>query len=361
MELMQASRQWAIRPADERFTSLHAMQEHFENQKAHSKAIAVPSRALTVRPVDAKSLEIVGPQGHGYAPTNWAFGQLAQLSGAPAGYLRTLPAELASDCVNFGLQFTRDIEDIGVLIYKNGDSEVRAVTGPKYGRIWNCDIISHLVERFGDGVTGDWRVPGEFGKRVEVTKDNTTLFAGDRDMFIFLADEEHRIENPARDGAPLARGFFVWNSEVGSKTFGMATFLFDYVCCNRIVWGAQAYAEVTLRHTSSAPEKFMDEMRPALAAYANDSSRTITQAIQNAKQARLSGEDGELDKFLTARFGKRIGERLQQVHKDVEGKPIENLWDVTTAATEYAKGIAWQDERVEMERKAGEILQLASA
>jgi hypothetical protein len=41
-------------------------------------------------------------------------------------------------------------------------------------------------------------VPGEFGQRVTVTQDNTTLFASDRDMFVFLADEENRIELPSR-------------------------------------------------------------------------------------------------------------------------------------------------------------------
>src|SRR5436309_2315096 len=92
---------------------------------------------------------------------------------------------------------------------------MRAVTGPRYGRIWNENVVEAMATRFGDGVTGDWRVPGEFGKRVEVTKDNTTLFAGDRDMFVFLADEDHRIEIPnRRNGQPgsLARGFFCWNS-----------------------------------------------------------------------------------------------------------------------------------------------------
>ena len=50
-------------------------------------------------------------------------------------------------------------------------------------------------------------VPGEFGGRVTVTKDNTTLYASDRDMFVFLADEENRIELPNRDGR-LKPGLF---------------------------------------------------------------------------------------------------------------------------------------------------------
>src|SRR5205085_2945852 len=96
-----------------------------------------------------------------------------------------------------------------------------------------------LVERFGDGVSGHWRVPGEFGNRITVTKENTTLFASDRDMFVFLADEDRRIDVPGRrnGSGSMARGFFVWNSETGDKTLGLGFFLFDYVCANRIVWG----------------------------------------------------------------------------------------------------------------------------
>ena len=63
-------------------------------------------------------------------------------------------------------------------------------------------------------------MPGEFGERVTVKKENTTLYASDRDMFVFLADEENRIEIPGRRAGrsgSFARGFFVWNSEVGKK------------------------------------------------------------------------------------------------------------------------------------------------
>jgi len=53
-----------------------------------------------------------------------------------------------------------------------------------------------------DSITGRKaaRVPGEFGRRVTVTKENTTLYASDRDMFVFLADEENRMSRAARRG-----------------------------------------------------------------------------------------------------------------------------------------------------------------
>lgn len=365
-----ASHQWATRPADERYTSLTAMRDHFHTTRANSRATTVSSRRLQAIPSeDNKGVLLQGANGHAYAPTHWSFGQLAQLAEAPAGYLRTLPAPIAADCVNYGLQFKRSIEDVGVLLQRSGsyvdatgshlpEPIIPAVTGPRYGRIWNADILDSLVKRFGDGVTGDFRVPGEFGKAIAVTKANTTLYAGDRDMFVFLADESHRIEVPNRrngEAGSLARGFFVWNSEVGSATFGIGTFLFDYVCCNRTIWGAAQYREIKLRHTAAAPDRFLQEVGPALISYANSSTDSITSGIAAARAAKLD----DVDEWLAKRFGKRTVESLQAVHQLEEGRPIETLWDVSNALTAKAKSVPWQDERVALERQAGEVLDLA--
>lgn len=366
--LMQASHQWANRPDDERYTSLDEMLIHFRLKRTNSLERVVPARNLTAIPdpdnrgllvhVDS-SLSDATEASH--VPTHHAFGQLAVLAESPAGYLRSLPSPLAADCINYGLKLRgNSVADVGLLLEQNFDTVLRAATGPKYGRIWNADVVEALVERFGDGVNGTWRVPGEFGKDVVVTKDNTTLFAGDRDLFVFLADERNRIEIPARrDGksGSLARGFFVWNSEVGSKTFGLGTFLFDYVCCNRIVWGAEHYSEVKIRHTSGAPDRFLDEMRPALTAYANASDTNITKAIEDARAKRINDD---LDAFLANRFGKRLAAPLKAIHEAEEGRPIETLWDASVAVSAYAKAIPYQDQRVKLERDAGELIKLAS-
>lgn len=358
--LIQASKQWAARPADERFCSLLEMQGHFNHIRESSREVVVSSRRIQAEPTeDNKGLVITGPNGHAYGVTHWAFGQLAQLSESPAGYLRTLPAPIAADCVNYGLQFKRNIEDIGCLLYKNGgDPLLRAATGPRYGRIWNSEIVTGLVNRFGDGLSGDFRVPGEFGKAVEVTKANTTLYAGDRDMFVFLADEAHRVSVPnRRDGksGEMARGFFVWNSEVGSSTFGVATFLFDYVCKNRIVWGADQFKEITIRHTAGAPDRYIEELAPALESYANGATTDISRAIADAQAARIDN----VDEFLAKRFSKRQVTAIKDAHVADEGRPIETIWDATTGITAYARGIPHQDARVDLEREAGRVFDMA--
>ncbi len=242
-ELMQAHRQWMSRAPDERFTSLIDMQDFKCRLRDNSRSQVISSRGLNVRPVedDPRALQIMG-YGNGLpaaAPTHWSFGQLCSLASpgnSPASYFREtqMPAPIIADCLNYNLRFTRGVEGIGILLTTNEDggvNELRSVNGPNYGRIYDAEVVDTLVEKFGDGVSGQWRVPGEFGQRVAVTKDNTTLYASDRDMFVFLADEENRIELPNRRAGrsgSFARGFFVWNSEVGKTTLGAG---FDYVCC----------------------------------------------------------------------------------------------------------------------------------
>ncbi len=318
-ELMQAHRQWMSRAADERFTSLLDMQAFKRRLRDNSRSQVISSRGLSVRPVedDARALEIMG-YGNGLpaaAPTHWSFGQLCGLASpgnSPASYFREtqMPAPMIADCLNYNLRFTRGVEDIGVLLTTNEDSsvnELRSVNGPNYGRIYDAEVVDTLVDRFGDGVSGQWRVPGEFGNRVTITKDNTTLFASDRDIFVFLADEENRIElpnrRPGRFGS-FARCFFVWNSEVGKTTLGAGFLLFDYVCCNRIIWGADQYTEVRIRHTKGAPDRWLEEVTPVLREYSQASAKPVVQAIEDARNKRIQTD---LDQFLANRFGAHGG------------------------------------------------------
>jgi len=370
--LFHASRQWASRPDDQRFLSLTELHDTVSRGRANSKATVLSTRQIEVQPADddpTKGIQIGGPNGSIAMPTHWSFGQLAGLAKAPAGYLRNLPAPIVADCMNYGLRFNRDAEDVGLLLTKTdsaasngvgGEIELRAATGPRYGRVWNEDIVGALINKFGDGRTGDFRVPGEFGKQVPITRSNTTIYGSDRDMFVFLADEEHRIEmQNRRNGQPgsLARGFFVWNSEVGSQSIGAAFFLFDYVCMNRIVWGVQEFKEIRLRHTASAPDRWLEEIAPVLIDYSNASAAPIEATIREAQQKRV---DDDLDKFLKNRFTVSQANSIKAAHEREEGRPIETIWDVVTGTTAYAKTIPHQDDRVFIERAAGKVLDLVA-
>lgn len=359
--LMQANRQWSSRPDEERFVSLREMHAKLAAERAISAARVVSSRALRAEPTpDNQGLVLVGPSGGAVAPTHWAFGQLAGLGSAPAQYLRELPAPLAADCLNWSLM-NREVSDVGVLLSRTPEGvSLRAATGPRYGRVWNADLVGHLVERFGDGVSGQWRVPGIRGRALdEVTKDNTTLYAGDRDVFVFLADEENRVELPGRrNGEPgsFARGFFVQNSEVGSAALKVTAFLFDFVCQNRIVWGARHVEEISIRHTASAPDRFLEQVAPALMEYSQASAAVELRTLVEAQKVKLL----DVEQFLAKRFGPRVAQRVAHAHVLDEGRPIETVFDAVTGATAYARSIPFQSDRVEFEREAGKILELVA-
>jgi hypothetical protein len=368
--LMSAHNQWLTRPADERFLSLTALAEFCTAQRRASAAKIVSSRALTAVPVsnDAshEGLQLTGPNGQPVDMTHWSFGQLAQRAGAPSGYLRDLPAPLAADCLNYGLKHNREVEEIGVLLTRMDQTKpavARAVTGPNYGRVWNSNLANALVHSFGDGVTGRYKVPGEFGVQGQaITAQNTTLYASDRDMWVFLADESRSIEIKNRRNGRTGRmshGFFAWNSDVGKSTLGFAEFLFDYMCGNHIVWGVSDYREIKLRHTSGAPDRYAEKIEPMLQdiAAASADLTPAARSIEAAQRRRIEN----VEKFLTERFSRSEASLIAAAHLADEERPIETAWDAVTGITAYARGIAHTDTRVALEREAGKILTLVAA
>lgn len=371
MELMQANRQWSSRPADERFTSLPALAAFTSYERQNSARRTLPNRGLTVVPsaTDPLDIAVSGPNGHPAQFTHWAFSQLCSLAGVPSSYIRDsgMPGALAADCLNWGLHHKREVESVSVLLRKreddNGNKTVHATAfnGPDYGVIWNADIAGTLVSAFGDGVTGSWRVPGEFGKQLSnVTKDNTTLYASDRDMWCFLADEDRRVEIPNRrngTAGSLARGFYISNSEVGASRLVLGMFLFDYVCCNRIIWGAEQHTEIKIRHTSGAPHRWLEEVKPILRQYAEASPASVSDTIAAARQAKLKGD---VETFLASRFGKGTAGKIIATHQLEEMRPMETIWDVVTGATAFARQIEHVDARVKIERSAGELLRMVA-
>ena len=378
------SNQWYARPADQRFLSLSDMY--------HAKRLDADKMRSTI--VDTHKLDIIGeidetnPGGAGSLqiryrdengrdgenlPTNWAFGQLSQLAGAPAGYLNNLPAELAADCLRWGLRFNRSRELVKVYAGETVNSDMRAATGPDYGRIFDHEIIKvamDQVERSG----GRWKIPGMMvGERnglavydpeVPVTENTTTLFASDRDVFLFLVDDRNPIEvGKLANGEPdlMFRGFYMWNSETGSKTAGIAAMYLRGVCMNRNLWGVENFQEIKIRHTKFAPERFADEATPALASFANGATQTFVEGIAAAKAAKVASDDDARLEFLAKRAGlsQRMAKAAMARHKVEEGRPVENLFDAAQAITAIARDIPHQDARIEIEKKAGAVLDMA--
>ena len=91
----RVSSEWFSRPDDEKFLSLKYLYASVRTRADKASTRIVESRSLRVeaRSDNAERLMLLAPgDERPIAPTNWSFGQLSSLVGAPASYLRNLPA-----------------------------------------------------------------------------------------------------------------------------------------------------------------------------------------------------------------------------------------------------------------------------
>src|SRR5215216_3796734 len=102
-----AHREWASRPPDERFASVHALHEAARARRQRIEERTIETGEFRTKADDTDDLAIRESSGRTASLTHWSFGQLATIAGAPPSYLRTLPAPIASSAINFGLQRIR--------------------------------------------------------------------------------------------------------------------------------------------------------------------------------------------------------------------------------------------------------------
>jgi hypothetical protein len=373
----RVSSEWASRPADQRFLSLDALRAATKESFDFSREMRVESNKLRViadpERSDFLAIEAADRPNEGqFSMTNWTFGQLCGLGNptSPGYYLRQLPAYIAG----LNLQFTLQSRGEQVKLYAsrwNGEDkqELRAVTGPDYGRVPDYKVVE-AVQRIAGNGTGDtpWKIPGildwssmHYNPFVEPTTESTTLYASDRDVFMFLVDDTRPIEiGKLPDGSPdlIFRGFYVWNSEVGAKSLGIATMYLRACCMNRNLWGVEGFQEITLRHTKNAHLHFDREARPALQSYAERSDRVLLNGIKAARDAIVAADDDEARDFLMgkAKMTKSAALRVIETVTAEEGHPPRSVWDLVQGMTAVARRIPQQDVRLDLERQAGRLL-----
>jgi hypothetical protein len=374
----RVSSEWFSRPDDERYLSLTDLHDAVRRRADSAQARTVESRAVRVEATrdNAERLALIVPgRDEPIATTHWSFGQLCSLVGAPSSYLRQLPAPLAAINLQHGLLSHRAelVKTLETNLETNdGRVELRAVTGPDYGRIWDHELVAAVMKIAGNGTGGTkWKVPGVLDWNtmthnpfVDVTKDTTTLYASDRDVFLFLVDDTHPIEaGRLPDGSPdlYFRGFYCWNSEVGSKTLGIASFYLRAVCMNRNLWGVENFEEITIRHSKFAAQRFAHEATPALTRFADSSPSPFIAGIKAARQRIVARNDEDRDSFLRKRgFSKSETTKIIETVLREEGRPPESVFDFVQGISALARGKPHQDVRLELEGKAKRLLERAA-
>ena len=370
----RVSSEWFSRPNDEKYLSLSDLYASVKGRAEQSRTRTVETAAIRVEADrdNSERLALVLPEADTpLAPTHWSFGQLASLVSAPAAYLRQLPAPLAGINLQYGLTNHR-AEQIKTLETEDGRTELRAVTGPDYGRIYDHELVSAVQRIAGDGV-GDtrWKVPGVldwstgvYNPNVDVTKDTTTLYASDRDVFLFLVDDLNPIvAGTLPDGSPdlFFRGFYCWNSEVGAKTLGIASFYLRAVCQNRNLWGVEDFQEIKIRHSKYAANRFAHEAAPALANFADSSPKPFIEGIRAARKRIVAHTDEDRTDFLRKRgFSKAEAGKIVETVLAEEGHPPESVFDFVQGITAVARTKPQQDARLVMETRAKTLLERAA-
>jgi hypothetical protein len=370
----RVSSEWFSRPDDERYLSLNDLHDAVKSRADHTHARTVESSGIRVEASrnNAERLSLIMPgDQQAMAPTHWSYGQLCSLVGAPASYMRQLPAPLAAINLQHGLLNHR-AELVKTLEMADGRVELRAVTSPAYGRIWDHELVAAVMRIAGNG-RGDtiWKVPGvlDWGTMthnpfIDITKDTTTLYASDRDVFLFLVDDTHPIEaGRLASGEPdlYFRGFYCWNSEVGSKSLGIASFYLRAVCANRNLWGTENFEEISIRHSKFAAQRFAHEAAPALTNFANSSPAAFVAGIKAARERIVARTDEDRGAFLRRRgFSKGETSKIIESVLREEGRPPESIFDFVQGITALARDKAHQDTRLDLEGKAKKLLEQAA-
>jgi hypothetical protein len=370
----RVSSEWFSRPDDERFLSLNDLADMVRRRSERSRTRVVESALIHVEASrdNPERLALILPgDAAPVAPTHWSFGQLASLVGAPAAYLRQLPAPLAGINLQYGLTSHR-AEQIKTFEGDEGRVELRAVTGPDYGRIYDHELVEAVQRIAGNGV-GDtrWKVPGVldwstgiYNPNVDVSRDTTTLYASDRDVFLFLVDDRNPIEaGRLPNGEPdlYFRGFYCWNSEVGAKTLGMASFYLRAVCQNRNLWGVEEFEEITIRHSKYAASRFAHQAAPALQTFAESSPVPFLNGVKAARQRIVARNDEERGDFLRKRgFSKAEAGKIIEAVLTEEGRPPESILDFVQGITAIARRKQHQDARLDMEAKGKKLMDRAA-
>lgn len=359
--LHEASRQWASRPDDQRYLSLGELRAAVEQRKQECWTATPPVKNLRVLPAGSDDLviECYDPT-HGetrqLVPTNWSFSQLSGYAKAPASYLRQLPSQLAAINLQWGLEHNPQRSDALVLGQSNGHDSLRAMTSTSYGRIWDRDVVK-AVQRMNDDSGGRWEIPAATYTTTN-PKRATTLYASDRDVFLFLVDPKNPIEV---GGEQLFRGFYTWNSEVGSATFGLTTFLYRYVCDNRIIWGATNVQELRIRHTGGAPERFMYEGARYLRRYAEENTLQIASGIKRAQDTDIPvKKDQTVEGWLQSRGFTKAQAKASVETATAEQGQARSFWDIVNGITAYARSVPHTDDRVKLEAQAGKLMEMVA-
>jgi hypothetical protein len=129
------------------------------------------------------------------------------------------------------------------------------------------------------------------------------------------------------------------------------------VCQNRNLWGVEQFNQIVFKHTSGAPERFVEYAAPELLKFANAGESKLIEGVKLAKAAIVAKTEEERTEWL-ARYGftEKAAQRVVEIGLAEEQKLPESVWDFAQAVSAMARREELQEDRLKVEQVAGKML-----
>ncbi|MPZ20979.1 MAG: hypothetical protein GEV06_24210 [Luteitalea sp.] len=351
-----AHREWATRPPDERYASVEALHEAARARRNRTMERDIETGDFRTEAAGDDGLALRESSGRTAGLTHWSFEQLATIAGAPPKYLRSLPAPIASDAINYGLQRHRRSQH-QLFVDRDAPWTMHAITSSRYARVHHDELARRVLDLmaehpawslplgYKDGVYGAERVP-------------SGAYLGDRDMFLFVADGNRDLDDPTDStDAGLFRGFILRNSDVGAAALTLDLFLFRACCANHVVWGFHHVAGFRRRHVGASIQEAwtasLDAVRSALDADPSVDrtllQRAITLELGPTRDAVLDAVMQRLD------LSRKQAAEAYTLAEQHETNP-RSVWGYVQGLTRLSQRTPWQDGRFALDHAASRLL-----
>lgn len=273
--------------------------------------------------------------------TNWSFRQLCTIAKAPVELISSVSTDTATRVLNERIAMRTDTTKHSVLI----GNTVRAITSQTYQRVWDRQMLGAVANAVHGTAVKPYKV-----------------FVGERDAFVCLVNKTPIYE---KDADKLSRGMFVWNSEVGARTFGIARFLFRSICSNCMIFGMKMDTIIRRRHTGDMAQ--ISERIPEFVAWCDTPMNDETARIERAR-AKVLNPESILDTLfvnfnVTRSDGMRIveyakvDERISREYGDTTAQ-WNTVWGVMQGVTRYSQTLPYANDRVTFDLIGNRLFEL---
>lgn len=371
INISTAQAEYYKRPADERFPSVEALATHAQHEKELSAEVTYNAKDLRVVDVDGRAM-LQSPRTIGKF-THWSFSQLCRSVGAPAGYLRTLPAENIAKDLNWGLKNTPPASDLKMLVRRpNGEPQptIRACTTETYGRLWDADYLNAIRRELMQH-DDSWQLPPTWdGKPAGANR-------GDRDSFLILTNGGSIVTDPtlslpgtgarqAALGKPASdapsdgmyRGILIRNSEVGACSVTIDTILYRYICGNHMIWGAIYDKRFKRRHVGkNVTREVIREISRIAMNWARQTPERDYQIIKSLVDHELAHtKEAVIDELRALGCSIEDATNAYDSAERFESASPRSFWGIAQGLTRISQETEYQDDRYILDQLAAKVL-----